>query len=59
VRFWQHNCGYEKTTRPYAPFTLIFSAAYETRQLARQAEKYYKSTVGKRQLRKIRANLES
>ncbi len=50
-RFWQHNKGCEKTTKPYCPFILIFSVELETRQIARETEKYYKSTVGKRKLK--------
>lgn len=47
-RFWQHNKGYEKTTKPYSPYNLIFSLECETRELAREAEKFYKSTVKKK-----------
>jgi putative endonuclease len=42
-----HNSGYERTTKPYRPFKLIFSKAFATRTEAREVEKYYKSTSGK------------
>ena len=58
-RFNQHNKGYEKTTRPYAPFILILTESFESRPLARQKEKYLKSGVGKEFLRKIRAGLST
>ena len=46
-RFSQHNLGYERTTKPYKPFTLIFTESYSTREDARKREKYLKSGVGK------------
>jgi len=46
-RVGQHNAGYERTTRPYAPFELIFSEAFATRMEARKKEKYLKSGIGK------------
>ena len=52
-RFEDHNRGYNKSTKVYAPFTLIQILHFETRMEARKAEKYYKSAAGKRKLRKI------
>jgi putative endonuclease len=49
----QHNKGYEKTTRPYAPFKLIHSETFETRGEARKREKYLKSGAGKEFLRSL------
>ncbi|MFW5699634.1 MAG: GIY-YIG nuclease family protein [Bacteroidota bacterium] len=46
-RIYQHNKGYEKTTKPYAPFQLIFCKEYSNRIEARKGEKYYKSGIGK------------
>ncbi len=44
LRFHRHNNGYEKTTKPYSPFTLIFSIEVSSdRQEARKVEKYYKN----------------
>jgi putative endonuclease len=53
-RFSQHNLGYERTTRPYKPYSLILTESYQTRQEARNREKYLKSGVGKEFLRSIK-----
>jgi putative endonuclease len=50
-RIRQHNKGYEKTTKPYAPFQLIYSEQFDTRAEARKREKYLKSGAGKEFLR--------
>ena len=42
-RLKEHNNGYEKTTKPYAPFTLIYTEQTTTRPEARIKEKYFKS----------------
>ncbi len=39
--------GYEKTTKPYKPFILIYSETADNRIEARKREKYWKSGVGK------------
>jgi putative endonuclease len=52
-RLDRHNNGYEKTTKPYRPFELIFSEVLETRIEAREREKYYKSGIGKDFLRNL------
>lgn len=56
-RFHRHNSGYEKTTKSYLPFQLIYSEKCETRYEARLREKYWKSGVGKEKLRKLRDSL--
>ncbi len=53
-RLHRHNSGYEKTTRAYAPFDLIFTEDFKTRIEARAKEKYLKSGVGKEFLKKIK-----
>ena len=53
-RLARHNSGYERTTKPYAPFTLIFSEAFATRLEARAKEKYLKSGAGKEFLKHLR-----
>ena len=50
-RLHQHNTGLNPTTKPYAPFDLIWSGAYQTRSEARKKEKYLKSGIGKQFLR--------
>ncbi len=52
-RFVRHNKGYERTTRPYKPFNLIYQEVFTTRVEARKREKYLKSGVGKEFLRSI------
>ena len=49
----RHNNGYEKTTKPYTPFKLIYSEKVETRIEARKREKYLKSGIGKEFLKSI------
>ncbi|HEX8039611.1 MAG TPA: GIY-YIG nuclease family protein [Chryseosolibacter sp.] len=39
-RVHQHNKGWNRTTRAYAPFVLIYSQTFETRAEARKMEKY-------------------
>ena len=53
-RLHRHNSGYEKTTRAYAPFDLIYTEDFETRIEARVKEKYLKSGVGKELLKRIK-----
>jgi len=43
--------GYNRTTKPYAPFVLIFQETFPTRKEARVKEKYLKSGVGKEYLK--------
>ncbi|HOI30191.1 MAG TPA: GIY-YIG nuclease family protein [Melioribacteraceae bacterium] len=52
-RFLRHNRGREKTTKPYAPFELIYSEKHDSRNTARVREKYLKSGVGKEFLKKL------
>ncbi|MAO64851.1 MAG: endonuclease [Balneola sp.] len=48
-----HPKGYEKTTKPYAPFHLIYSETFQTRKEARNKEKYLKSGSGKEFLKSL------
>ncbi|MBD8488802.1 GIY-YIG nuclease family protein [Echinicola sp. CAU 1574] len=50
-RLHRHNLGYERTTKPYRPFRLIYKEQFETRLEARNHEKYLKGASGKRFLR--------
>ena len=55
ARIKRHNDGREKTMRAYRPFELIFSETLDvTRAEARKREKYWKSGIGKEQLRRLR-----
>jgi putative endonuclease len=55
-RFFEHNNGQNKTTKPYKPYIIIYSEYFETRLEARNREKYFKSGSGKEKLRIIREN---
>jgi len=50
-RLNEHNKGYNKTTKPYLPFVLIYSESFETRSQARFKEKYLKGGSGKKFLK--------
>jgi putative endonuclease len=52
-RLARHNSGYEKTTKPYSPFELIYCIEMPTRMEARAEEKKLKTTSGKRFLRSL------
>jgi putative endonuclease len=52
-RLKRHNCGYERTTKPYRPFRLIHQEVFATRAEARVREKYLKSGIGKEFLKSI------
>jgi putative endonuclease len=52
-RLQQHNKGYNTSTKPYAPFDLIYSEQQPTREAARTREKYLKTTTGKSYLRSM------
>ena len=52
-RIHQHNSGWNRTTRAYAPFRLIYSEAFPTRIEARKKEKYLKSGFGKAFLKSL------
>ncbi len=54
----RHNKGQNKTTKPYAPFKLIYSKEFSNRKEARAYEKYLKSGIGKEFLKSIRDNLK-
>ncbi|MCX7875381.1 MAG: GIY-YIG nuclease family protein, partial [Melioribacteraceae bacterium] len=60
-RLHQHNSGYNKTTKPYKPFKLIYFEKLESRIEARQREKYFKSGIGREKIKelKLRAGLST
>ena len=47
-RIKEHNSGRNKTTKPYAPFSLVYTKDFTTRLEARTYEKYLKTTAGRR-----------
>ncbi|NQV76185.1 MAG: GIY-YIG nuclease family protein [Bacteroidetes bacterium] len=52
-RINEHNKGYNKTTKPYRPFQLIFTEQFSTRIEARAREKHLKSGIGKEFLKNL------
>ena len=58
-RLRDHQNGYNPTTKPYKPFELILLEEHETRVLAREREKYLKTSAGKRWLRSHKVTIKS
>ncbi|HRX63619.1 MAG TPA: GIY-YIG nuclease family protein [Candidatus Absconditabacterales bacterium] len=58
-RIEDHNKGYNKSTRPYRPFTLLMKKEFEDSLSARKQEKYWKSGIGKEQIKKAVASLST
>lgn len=52
-RLNEHNSGYNKTTKPYAPFQLIHHESFSSRPEARKREKKLKAGSGKKFLRSL------
>jgi putative endonuclease len=52
-RLNEHNKGFNKTTKPYAPFILIFQEEFDTRINARKREIYLKSGIGKEYIKSL------
>jgi putative endonuclease len=48
-----HNAGRVKASRPYRPYNIIHTEAFETPKEARQKEKFYKSTTGRRRIKEM------
>lgn len=58
-RLKRHNLGYERTTKPYKPFVLLYSEMCNDRISARIREKYWKSGTGKERLKLIKEQIIS
>ena len=52
-RLQRHNSGQNKTTKPYAPFEVIITESFSSRQEARRREKYLKSGIGNEYLKSL------
>ena len=52
-RIGEHNNGYNKSTKSYAPFDLIFTEPFNSKRDARLKEKYLNSGVGKEYLKSL------
>jgi len=51
-RLKQHNSGITVSIRPYIPFKIIYTEEFATEQEAIVREKYFKSSAGRRFLKK-------
>ena len=49
----RHNSGYEKATRPYLPFRLIYKETAKDYKEARKREKFLKSGAGREFLKQF------
>ncbi len=47
----QHQSGQNKTTKAYRPFSLFYTATFQTRQEAKDREMFLKSALGKEYLK--------
>ncbi|HRU69067.1 MAG TPA: GIY-YIG nuclease family protein [Bacteroidia bacterium] len=56
-RLNQHNLGYNKTTKPYAPFILIFYKSFPTRPEARKCEIDFKKSYWRERFRKLNTEI--
>ncbi len=54
-RLQQHNCGMTDSIRPYIPFVIVYSESFETMEEAVERERYFKSSAGRRFLKKVLA----
>ena len=52
VRLEQHNSGQTNSIKPYIPFKMIYFEEFDTREEAITREKYFKSSAGRRYLKK-------
>ena len=53
-RIAEHNRGYNRTTRTYRPYELIYVEEFFTREESRNHEKYMKSGIGKEFLKSLK-----
>ena len=52
-RLQEHNSGRNISTKPYAPYRLIFYEAYLNGKDAKRREEYFKTTKGKVTLKQM------
>lgn len=57
-RLNEHNDGRVKSSRPYRPYKVIHMKVFQTLSDARLAERFYKSTTGRRRLKKMFFDLD-
>ena len=51
-RLKQHNSGITESIRMYIPFEVVYFEVFQTREEAIKREKYFKSGVGKEELKR-------
>ena len=51
-RLLEHNLGYSPYTAKFGPWELLYTESFESGQDARKREKYLKSGVGRRWMKK-------
>ena len=56
-RLMEHNAGIVKSSKPYRPYVVAFTESFDTLAEAMKKEKYFKSALGRRKLKKILNNL--
>jgi putative endonuclease len=52
-RLKEHNAGRVKSSSPYRPYKIVHAESFATLSEARQKEKFYKSTTGRRRLKEM------
>jgi len=52
-RLAEHNVGKVMSSRPYRPYKIARTESFETLSEARQKEKFYKSTTGRRRIKEM------
>jgi putative endonuclease len=53
-RIGEHNSGYNKSTKPFAPFKTLLVEKHSDRKSAREREKFLKSGKGREFLKKYK-----
>ena len=56
-RLLEHNSGKQKSTKGYMPWNLVYLKEFNTRNEARNCEKYLKSGIGREFLRVYLKNI--
>lgn len=51
-RLSEHNQGKVKSTKSYVPWEIVYYEAHQNKALALKAESFYKSSQGRRQVKK-------
>ena len=52
-RLREHNAGFTKSTKGRRPFRIVYQEQFDSREEAREREKYFKAAAGRRFLKTI------